>query len=241
MKQVKKWIKRILILFNLHLTQNMKYDRDTEQIIAKLAKEGKIKNGVDVGVLDGEILELFLEYLPKGRHFGIEPLPHKFETLKQRFGSEVQLLNYALGKEDTTTSFNFVKTNPSYSGLKERKYPKQEQIEKIEVAVRRLDGLLPDEKIDLIKIDVEGAELDVLKGAETILKKEKPYLIFECGLGAAEYYGTTPEEVFDFLGKLGYQIFLMADWLKEKESVDRATFIEIFKQNKEYYFLAEYN
>lgn len=48
---------------------------------------------------------------------------------------------------------------------------REEQIEKINVEVRRLDEVIPPSlPIRLIKIDVEGGELDVLKGANQVLK-----------------------------------------------------------------------
>ncbi|MDX6402194.1 MAG: Methyltransferase FkbM domain [Gaiellaceae bacterium] len=40
--------------------------------------------------------------------------------------------------------------------------------------VLSLDALLKDERVDLLKIDVEGAEIDVLRGSERILRRKGP-------------------------------------------------------------------
>lgn len=240
MSAVKEIIKSILKGLRLPVTKNMRYDLDTERIIERLAGEGKIKKCVDVGVLDGEILELFIKYVPGGKHYGVEPLPHKYRKLVEKFGDNVHVFNYALGNEDGTAVFNYVVSNPSYSGLRQRKYPGQESIQQIEVEVRKLDHLLLSEQVDLIKIDVEGAEFEVLKGARQILLQHHPFLIFEFGLGAADYYQVDADHMFSYLDECGYDIFTLRDWLKKKRPLGKDLFKELFHTNKEYYYIAEH-
>ena len=65
------------------------------------------------------------------------------------------------------------------------------------------DYFAASEKISLLKIDVEGAELHVLKGAERILKTSWPLLVFECEnrhLG-----GGSVDDVISYLMSLGYR------------------------------------
>jgi FkbM family methyltransferase len=60
-----------------------------------------------------------------------------------------------------------------------------------------------DDKIGFLKIDVEGAELEVLRGAERILRERAPLLVFECEnrhLAPGSVY-----DVFSYLGRLGYE------------------------------------
>jgi hypothetical protein len=57
-------------------------------------------------------------------------------------------------------------------------------------------------QIGLLKIDVEGAELAVFKGAERILKQQSPLLIFECENRHLESGSVT--DVFHYLQSLGY-------------------------------------
>jgi len=58
------------------------------------------------------------------------------------------------------------------------------------------------EKIDLVKIDVEGAELDVLKGSTKILKRHKPILLVEIHFGCSWNPGT----LYSLLEKAGYRL-----------------------------------
>ena len=77
------------------------------------------------------------------------------------------------------------------------------------VTVQRctLDSVM-DDPVSLIKIDVEGHELDVLKGATTVVEKDRPGLLVEC----EERHrpgGTT--EMFRFLESRGYSGFFILD------------------------------
>jgi len=71
----------------------------------------------------------------------------------------------------------------------------------------------------LIKIDVEGAELSVLRGALQTMAAHSPVILFEhCGHGAA--YGVTPADIRSFLSEMGYGIFLLDGQLTPWESDD---------------------
>ena len=80
-------------------------------------------------------------------------------------------------------------------------------LEQTKVSNTRLDDYLNnfDKEIKLIKIDVEGAELEVLKGAEKLLKKWKPKLLIEVHGFALPDFGTSVKELKSFLTALGYQ------------------------------------
>ena len=70
----------------------------------------------------------------------------------------------------------------------------------ITVEVERLDDALPDAfRPAFIKLDVEGAELEVLQGALETLKAYRPVVAFEHGFGSADHYGTDPGDVHALL------------------------------------------
>jgi len=63
------------------------------------------------------------------------------------------------------------------------------------------------DRLDLIKIDVEGSELDVLKGGAETLKRFRPRLIIEVQRQSAEASGATDVEILKHLEGLGYSFF----------------------------------
>jgi FkbM family methyltransferase len=61
----------------------------------------------------------------------------------------------------------------------------------------------PNDRVTLLKIDVEGAELEVFKGAERLLRQQAPLLVFECE--NRHLAPGTVQDVFSYLGTLGYE------------------------------------
>jgi len=222
------------------LTRNQRYDRLTTRIIRRhLNRES---NCVDVGAHRGEIFDLFLKYAPEGQHFGFEPLPGLYQELKKRYRNRdnCHIYPFALAAESGPSSFNYVVSNPAYSGLVRRHYDRKgERDTTIEVERATLDSILPTGlAIELIKIDVEGGELGVLQGAQRTLAQFRPLVIFECGVGGTDLYGTTPDLIYDLLSQYGYSISLLDQFLKGEQALDRASFNSQFYERKNYYFIA---
>ena len=109
----------------------------------------------------------------------------------------------------------------------------------ITVATERLDDVIPeDAAIRLLKIDVEGGELGVLRGGMGLLARHRPVVVFEHGLGAADYYGTRPEQLLEVFSSCDYRVTLMADWLTGGPDLSNDAFVEEFETCRNYYFLA---
>lgn len=236
---LKDILRTTLNTLHLDITQNLKYDRLTKQIIKSVLSPDSIC--IDVGAHKGEILRLFLKSAPRARHIAFEPVPVLYEGLRTTFADKCSVFPFALGDESKETTFQVVKNALAYSGVLKRKYAvKNPDIEAINVLMTTIDYfLITTEKIRLIKIDVEGGEFAVLKGAEQRLRNDKPYVIFECGLGSSEYYGTTPTQVYDFLiDEVGLKLSLLDDWLQGKKPLSRSQFCDYYSTSKEYYFLA---
>jgi FkbM family methyltransferase len=167
-------------------------------------------NCVDVGAHDGRILREMVRCAPLGRHFAFEPLPHLYPILRAGFPG-VEVRDLALADEAGTSSFRFVRGAPEYSGLRKREYFRvaHPDVQLLKVRVARLDDELPEAyRPALIKIDVEGGELGVLRGARRTLTHYRPVIIFEHAAGAREAFGTTPDEIWKFLvDDFGFRVF----------------------------------
>ena len=139
---LKDQVRKLLNLLHLDLTQNLKYDRLTNLILTRTLKPDS--NCIDVGCHKGEILDLMVHLAPSGKHFGFEPLPHLYHNLREKYEGSVQLFPYALSDAPGTSSFQFVKNAPAYSGLKKRAYAvANPQIDEIQVETKTLDETIP--------------------------------------------------------------------------------------------------
>jgi FkbM family methyltransferase len=130
----------------------------------------------------------------------VEPLPELAAALRERFPG-VEVHEVALGETTGPAPFHRVVPQRGLSGL--RRTPlvgKRDAVETITVATARLDDLLPpDRPVALLKIDVEGAELQALRGALGTIRRWRPTVIFEYEPLTAAAYGTTAPMLHAFV------------------------------------------
>ena len=216
------------------------YDHLTKMVIKTCLRDDSVC--VDVGCHKGYILRMMRHYAPRGKFYAFEPLPELYGELVRSFQTQnVMLYNIALSNEKGLSTFNYVVSNPAYSGFIKRRYDQPDEKEiTITVKTDRLDDILDDsQQVSLIKIDVEGAELQVLRGARNIIERDKPIIIFEHGLGAADFYGTRPEEVYDVVcTDCGMSVSLLDDWLSNRRALSKEEFNDQFYKGLNYYFIA---
>jgi FkbM family methyltransferase len=182
--------------------------RDHELLVALLARSlTPDSDCLDVGAHAGAVLSEMVRLAPRGRHVAWEPLPEFAQRLRAGFPT-VEVREAALSDRAEERSFARVVGDPGWSGFLERPIPAGGHVETISVRAERLDDVLPDGvQPAFMKIDVEGAEEQVLCGAVETLRRHRPLLAFEHGFGSADYYDTTPEAIHDLLvSDLGYAI-----------------------------------
>lgn len=177
-----------------------------------------------------------------------EPQPKIFELMKENInqnnmmkeiGSRVKLHNFALSQKTGTLKM-FV---PSFTGSGgasfENLHSNTERVDEILVPVRTLDSVLSS-KVDLIKIDVEGSELNVLQGASRIIRESNPTVVTELLRKWMKPFGHSPQMFLDLMCQNGYRAFAIKEsTVFEIQEIDENTvetnFIFIHSRNEKHF------
>jgi FkbM family methyltransferase len=160
---------------------------------------GAASNCVDIGAYRGRMLDEMLRVAPKGRHIAYEPNDEMYARLVRRYPG-VDARRAACGDHTGETTFTVVADSPGLSGFRDRWHGAEHRTRQVTVQVVTLDTDLPAAYVPhFIKIDVEGAELQVFQGAVRTLSVHKPLVMFEHGKGGAEHYGTSPGDIHTIL------------------------------------------
>ncbi|MFI4977183.1 MAG: FkbM family methyltransferase [Solirubrobacterales bacterium] len=163
---------------------------------------------VDVGANRGQVLGEAVRVAPTGRHVAFEPILSLAAQVARSF-PQVDCRQMALGAHAGTEEFCHFRTLDGWSGLRRSPEISDERgdPEYITVQVSTLDAEIGELRPGVIKIDVEGAERDVLEGARSVLSESRPVVIFEHVASAAALYGAPPAACWDLLVELGYRVF----------------------------------
>jgi FkbM family methyltransferase len=174
-------------------------------LAASLAPTGSY---VDVGTNRGQILRDAVRIAPQGRHLAFEPIPALAAEVTAAFPG-VEVRAKALGAAPGTAEFCHFTRLDGWSGLRRSPEVSDERgrPEYITVEVSTLDAELAGRSPRVIKIDVEGAELQVLKGARELLARTRPVLVIEHVASAAALYDSSSGQIFDLLDELRYGLF----------------------------------
>jgi FkbM family methyltransferase len=163
----------------------------------------------DVGANQG-IYTLFLARLASlGHVYAFEPDPTLFASLetnvRRNHFENVTLFNAAAANEPNRLTLQPGRLNRGDNRIIS---DVSAGAGTIEVEAIPLDQVIPSARLDLLKIDVQGFELNVLRGATQLLQQNRALVIvlefWPYGLQKA---GSTPEELLDFLHKAGFSIF----------------------------------
>jgi FkbM family methyltransferase len=154
---------------------------------------------IDIGASEGTVLAAMAAAAPHGRHVAFEPITDLANDLRGRFPT-VDVQSVALSDHTGEEDFTHVVARPSRTGLRERAIPGHHRLKTVRVPVARLDDLLPPNRMPkLVKVDVEGAEREVLAGAADTLAGHRPMVVFEHVKGLADHFDTEPRDMWEIL------------------------------------------
>ena len=187
------------------------YEDGTLEVIRALLSEGDIF--LDIGANVG-LMSLFASQLVgvSGQIHGFEPVPglHSIFSASIRANGFRNVFPHrlALGsREEQRQIFEHPEVNRGSSSLMEW----GDKVQGVPVSVSTLDSFvsasLPGKRIALAKIDVEGWELEVLKGGlGLLLGPYRPALCIECST-LHPMFGGTPLDLYALVTSLGYRVF----------------------------------
>jgi FkbM family methyltransferase len=141
-----------------------------------------------------------------------EPLPDRRRSLETMFALRTNVTVYgcALASRRGQSIFVVKKGAPEESGLRQRTFyndGNNQDLEYIPIMIETLDNLEIPFAVDFIKIDTEGGEIDILKGAVNLVRRDAPIISVEYGPGGYDAYGYKPETLFELATEMGYSLF----------------------------------
>lgn len=166
---------------------------------------------VDVGANIG-LFSLMMASIagPTGRVVAIEPNPSNCRLLdlgaKENDFGHMEIIPVAVGEKPETLVFSGLIGSNGIVGKREHLGPPGPG--STLVRAETLDHLLGAlSRLDVIKIDIEGAEHLALLGAQRVIAKHRPTMVLEFSpLGLHDISGVSPEEHLAFLESLGYSL-----------------------------------
>ena len=181
--------------------------------IKKYVSQRQKFNIVDIGSNIGSVTLPLANTFKKSKVYSIEPTVYAFEKLKENINlnpnlkKRIKTFNYFISEKKNKIKFvhsswklnNNNKKHQIHRGILKKTFNKSIS----------LDDLLKKNKIPikLIKIDVDGYELDVLKSAEKTLKKIKPIIYFELAPYLYKEIGYKFDDLLNYLKKMNYRFY----------------------------------
>ena len=177
---------------------------------------GEVESIVDVGACIGIMSLCFENFWPNAAILAMEPHPVSFSYLRRNCADSPNIHPVCLGagykKETVRLSLPTPSRRPDIPerflpfniGMVSRYGDTDGYAADAEIAP--LDDIIAGRRVDLIKIDVEGAEKTVIAGAQGILAKHKPFISIELREENLAMGGTSVSEIVSILEALGYRL-----------------------------------
>ncbi len=183
-------------------------NNQNKDIMYSLIKDGDVV--LDVGTNIGEVILNIAKKNIKGKIYGFEPVDYNYEKLL----TNISLNNFSniivnkLALSDKKETLFYQEKKGHSGGISMNKEVRNGNNYKA-IESLTLDEFVKEkrlEKIDFIKVDIEGFEMNFLQGAKETIKKFKPRLFFEIDEKKLIQQRTSPEKLMEEIRFLGYKI-----------------------------------
>lgn len=165
-------------------------------------------NIIDIGAQSG-LYSLFAKYIPETTFYSFEPFTDTFNCLNDnlKLNNITNVNTFNIGISDVK-GISYLNTSKSHNGLHTMgKTPiRFNDIKPVEIETDTIDNLFFNKNIavDFIKIDTEGWEYNILKGAEATIKKNKPLIQLEWNITNMKQCNVHENMLIQLLKEYGY-------------------------------------
>lgn len=170
------------------------------------------ENVLDIGAYVGDWTKMIKQIFPACNVLMVEPLPDKKTALLEickKFNGSVNFVNALLSSmDDQRINFNI---NETASSILNEHFNNSNK--SIELLTKTVDGISEKKIFDLIKLDTQGYELEILKGAKNTIKKTE-VILMEVSL--IDIYKDVPliKDVLNFMDENGFQLYDICSFIR---------------------------
>tara|TARA_B100000945_G_C20347810_1_gene580664 strand:+ start:411 stop:1157 length:747 start_codon:yes stop_codon:yes gene_type:complete len=221
-----KFLKFIKLLINKTTRRGLYYNIAASIELEELIKNLNINMIIDIGSNKGQFILILDKFFKNIKVLSFEPISEVLKKQKKFFASRenITFFNFALGSSNSETILNITRKKDSSSilqianeNLLGRNF---DIIEKRQISVKTLESALRNIKLKdsiLLKLDVQGYEFEVLKGAENLLPKIK-YIITEVAKNQIYKNQVAENIVIKYLKERNFEIIKTANLFKIKNT-----------------------
>jgi FkbM family methyltransferase len=178
-----------------------------------------------------------------------EPLPKVFNVFEKNIilnslTDRIAVKNIALGSEQDNLTMFIPKFTGSGGASFKDLHPEEGVSDLITVPIDVLDSQLIEGEVDLVKIDCEVSELNIILGADTLIKNCKPTIMVELMRKWMKPFGHTPQMFLDNMFNHGYKcLAINREYLLEVKEVNEKSletdYIFIHSDRQDHHLLLE--
>jgi FkbM family methyltransferase len=197
-----------------HLFWYEYYEKPVEAGLKKFLKADSIF--IDIGANVGYFSLYASRLAPQGKVIAFEPVSHLFEALQKNIEvnniTNIKAVQVAIGAANEERDIYIAATDNA--GMSSFGKPENYSGKKELVKVYSFDSwfaLSGLEKVDLVKIDVEGFELAALKGMKETINRFKPFILIEANPQTLSYFQLTVPDLLKYAAELSYLPFVISE------------------------------
>lgn len=172
----------------------------------------------------------------KGKVYAFEPTLSTYQILKETIringmNDRVIPMNAAVAGEDGKAVFYVtdIKAHNSNSLANNRRnYGNERGVEVEVVSVDSFATKRKIDKVDFIKIDAEGAEYGVLKGASKVIEKDRPHMLLALHPNSITNFGDNLSDIWDFVKSRNYHVYYMSKEIDKHFFVSQTDLFDVF-------------